>query len=78
MPVYDICYVNVDGVLSYKYSRTCQSDVEAKIFAHAMKDPNLRRLEVWSGETLIYQRPAPIHSAPFKKARTIVGTMFNV
>ena len=33
-------------------------DGRAKVLAHAMKLPSAKKLEVWSGETLIYARPS--------------------
>ena len=60
MPAYEICYLNEDGSLTYKFSATCDDDRRAKILAHAMKRPSVRKLEVWSGETLIYARPSAI------------------
>ena len=57
MPVYDICYLNQAGVLSYKYSAICKNDIKAKTLAHAMKQHAFKRFEVWDGEVLVYQRP---------------------
>jgi hypothetical protein len=58
MPAYDICYLDQDGSLTYKFSATCDDDQRAKILAHAMKLPSAKKLEVWSGQTLIYARPS--------------------
>jgi hypothetical protein len=60
MPAYEICYLDEDGSLTYKFSATCDDDQRAKILAHAMKLPSAKKLEVWSGETLIYARPSPM------------------
>ena len=57
MPAYEICYLDDGGNLTYKFSATCDSDQRAKILAHAMKLPSMKRLEVWSGKALIYARP---------------------
>ncbi|MGN6516003.1 MAG: hypothetical protein ACTHLR_09210 [Rhizomicrobium sp.] len=57
MPAYEIHYRHDDGTLSAKIETNCASDKEAKIFAHAMKMDGVRHLEVWKGETLIYERP---------------------
>ena len=57
MPAYEICYLNTDGALTYKFAADCADDGRAKVLAHAMKTPEARRLEVWSGEILIYTRP---------------------
>jgi hypothetical protein len=58
MPAYEICYLDEAGDLTYKFSATCDDDQRAKVLAHAMKLPNAKKLEVWSGETLIYTRPS--------------------
>jgi len=58
MPAYEICYLDTDGMLTYKFSADCDDDNRAKVLAHAMKLPSAKRLEVWSGETLIYARPS--------------------
>lgn len=58
MPAYDICYLDAQGSLTYKFSATCDDDRRAKILAHAMKLPSAKKLEVWSGEALIYARPS--------------------
>ena len=57
MPAYDICYLGEGGALTCKFTAMCGDDKSAKILAHAMKLPDSRRLEVWCGESLIYQRP---------------------
>jgi hypothetical protein len=57
MPEYDICYLNQDGKLSYKFSATCDDDKRAKVLAHAMKRPECVRLEVWNDGSLVYKRP---------------------
>ncbi len=61
MPAYEICYLNAEGALAYKFAADCDDDSRAKVLAHAMKLPNAKRLEVWSGETLIYARPSDAH-----------------
>jgi hypothetical protein len=58
MPAYEICYLDTDGALTYKFAADCTDDGRAKVLAHAMKLPSAKRLEVWSGETLIYARPS--------------------
>jgi hypothetical protein len=57
MPAYEIRYLDEGGGLTYKFSATCDNDQRAKILAHAMKLPSIKRLQVWSGEDLIYARP---------------------
>ena len=66
MPAYEICYLDRDGALTYKFAATCDDDGRAKVLAHAMKVPSARRLEVWSGEALIYARPS--HAASVQEA----------
>jgi hypothetical protein len=58
MPAYEICYLDGDGLLTYKFLANCENDGRAKVLAHAMKLPSCKRLEVWSGEDLIYTRPS--------------------
>jgi hypothetical protein len=60
MPAYEICYLDEAGGLTYKFSANCDDDQRAKILAHAMKLPSAKKLEVWSGETLIYTRPSVV------------------
>jgi len=60
MPAYEICYLDEEGALTYKFTADCDDDKRAKILAHAMKMPSARKLEVWSGESLIYTRPSAI------------------
>src|SRR6185312_14967314 len=60
MPAYEICYLDEQGDLTYKFSADCDDDQRAKILAHAMKLPSAKKLEVWSGEMLIYSRPSLI------------------
>jgi hypothetical protein len=60
MPAYEICYLDEGGALTYKFSATCDDDQRAKILAHAMKLPSAKKLEVWSGEMLIYSRPSAV------------------
>ena len=62
MPAYEICYLDEAGILTYKFSATCDDDQRAKILAHAMKLPSAKKLEVWNGETLIYTRPSTMLS----------------
>jgi hypothetical protein len=60
MPAYEICYLDEEGALTYKFTADCDDDRRAKVLAHAMKLPSARKLEVWSGEMLIYTRPSVI------------------
>jgi hypothetical protein len=60
MPAYEICYLDTEGTLTYKFAADCDDDNRAKVLAHAMKLPSAKKLEVWSGETLIYARPSDL------------------
>ena len=60
MPAYEICYRDEAGSLTYKFSANCDDDGRAKVLAHAMKTPSAKKLEVWSGEALIYARPSAV------------------
>jgi hypothetical protein len=68
MPAYEICYLDGEGVLTYKFLANCKDDGRAKVLAHAMKLPSAKRLEVWSGEALIYARPSAAVPDAFLKA----------
>jgi hypothetical protein len=68
MPAYEICYLDDQGALTYKFTADCDDDQRAKILAHAMKLPSARKLEVWSGDTLIYTRPSVILQQPLLRA----------
>lgn len=57
MPHYEICYRNEDGSLAAKFTTPCPDDKRAKILAHAMKSREHKALEVWDGDTLVYERP---------------------
>ena len=63
MPAYEICYLDDDGTLTYKFLANCEDDGRAKVLAHAMKLPSAKRLEVWNGEALIYARPSRVAQA---------------
>jgi len=60
MPAYEICYLDDAGTVTYKFLANCEDDGRAKVLAHAMKLPSAKRLEVWSGQALIYARPSQI------------------
>ncbi len=68
MPAYEICYLDEEGALTYKFTADCDDDQRAKILAHAMKLPSARKLEVWSGHMLIYTRPSVILHQPMLRA----------
>lgn len=68
MPAYEICYRDEAGSLTYKFSADCDNDQRAKILAHAMKLPSVKKLEVWSGKSLIYARPAALMQGALRAA----------
>ncbi|HEY4941547.1 MAG TPA: hypothetical protein VII56_08965 [Rhizomicrobium sp.] len=57
MPAYDICYLEEDGALACAFTVQFESEMRAKILAHAMKPADCHRLEVWHGKALVYCRP---------------------
>ena len=57
MPNYDIRYLDDDGRLKAKIATECANDMQAKVLAHAMKTADSKRIEVWDGPTLVYERP---------------------
>ena len=57
MPSYEICYLNNDGSLAGKFAATCDTEMQAKVLAHAMRLDSARGIEVWDGNDLIYRRP---------------------
>lgn len=63
MPVYKICYLDDEGAFLGTFSVPCTSDKQAKIMAHAMRVSGARRMEVWNGSALVYERPQT-HRAP--------------
>lgn len=62
MPAYEICYLKNDGTFLAGLAANCDDDKQAKILAHAMKLAASRRIEVWNGERLVYERPATIEA----------------
>jgi hypothetical protein len=58
MTNYEICYLNEDGSLNAKIAAECATDMQAKILAHAMQAVGTKRIEVWDGVTLVYERPS--------------------
>ncbi len=57
MPSYDICYLNSDGTLAATLTASCAHDMQAKVLAHAMKLAGTKKIEVWNGTDLVYERP---------------------
>ncbi|MDE2184775.1 MAG: hypothetical protein KGJ78_17310 [Alphaproteobacteria bacterium] len=61
MPSYDICYLNEDGTVAARIAADCVNDMQAKVLAHAMKLEGSKKIEVWDGVTLVYERPQQIN-----------------
>ena len=57
MPAYEICYIDESGNLARAFSVRFDSELRAKILAHAMKPSDCHQLEVWDGNKLVYSRP---------------------
>ena len=57
MTAYEICYLEEDGALACAFSVQFETEMRAKILAHAMKPAECHRLEVWRGKELVYARP---------------------
>ncbi len=66
---YDICYVDGTGHLLASHSVPCASDKKACILAHAMRPQGTRRIEVWKGASLIYERPQTKRAATLEALR---------
>ncbi|MEJ0040879.1 MAG: hypothetical protein WDM81_01020 [Rhizomicrobium sp.] len=50
MTAYEICYLEEDGSLACAFSVQFESEMRAKILAHAMKPAHCHTLEVWHGQ----------------------------
>ncbi len=61
MPSYDIRYLDADGAVTASVAADCANDIQAKVLAHALKADGAKRIEVWDGPHLIYQRPDLSH-----------------
>ena len=57
MTAYEICYLEEDGSLACAFSVVFDSEMRAKILAHAMKPVTCHTIEVWRGKELVYRRP---------------------
>jgi len=57
MPSYEIYYREQDGTLVEKFSVHCATPMHAKVLAHAMKTRPATEIEVWLGDSLVYERP---------------------
>jgi hypothetical protein len=59
VPTYEIVYLDDDGKLAFKFAAECEDEKGAKIMAHAMKEREYKRFEVWDDKSaLVYCRPA--------------------
>jgi hypothetical protein len=56
MPNFEINYAQ-DGKLIEKLSFCCETPMQAKVMAHAMKSHPFAEIEVWLDDTLVYERP---------------------
>ena len=63
MPAYEICYKDDSGNLARAFSVKFDSELRAKILAHALKPQDCRQLEVWDGNKLVYSRPEQLVDA---------------
>ena len=61
MPQYEICYLDHADKLLGTHSAPCADNKHARILAHAMRLSGTKRIEVWCGATLVYERPATQH-----------------
>jgi len=68
MPSYDIRYLNDDGTLAAAVAAECVDETKAKVLAHALKSKGFKRIEVWDGADLIYERPQRARS--YRRAGT--------
>lgn len=65
MPAYKICYLDQCGQLARTLFVRFESEIRAKVLAHAMKPADCRQFEVWKGKTLIYRRPEQVSAFNF-------------
>jgi hypothetical protein len=70
MPHFEICYSDGAGNLIGTYSAPCAGEKQARILAHAMRLPGTRRIEVWEGANLIYERPPTQNAVAIGTLRT--------
>jgi hypothetical protein len=57
MTAFEIIYLEDDGALACAFTVQFESEMRAKILAHAMKPADCRTIEIWRGKALIYRRP---------------------
>lgn len=69
MPHYEICYLDSEGTLLGTFCAACAGDKQARILAHAMRFAGTRRIEVWDGATLVYERPQTQRAATIEALR---------
>ncbi len=69
MPHFEICYLDQAGALIGTFSAPCAGEKQARILAHAMRLPGTRRMEVWDGASLIYERPETQRTAAIEALR---------
>jgi hypothetical protein len=61
MPNYEICYIDSNGRLAFKFAAHCEDANRAKVLAHAMKRREHKGLEVWDDKaSLVYRRPSNV------------------
>jgi len=70
MPAYEICYLNGEGALAYKFAAIANNDNRAKVLAHAMKLPSTKRLEVLERRDSDLCRPSDAHPMREQMLRT--------
>jgi hypothetical protein len=59
MSSYQFHYLNPDQSLACLMQALCRNDEAAMKFAASLPDIAYRRLEIWRGETMIYERLNP-------------------
>jgi hypothetical protein len=69
MPNYEIRYLDFDGACVGTLFTPCASEKDAKVLAHAMRLPGTKRMEVWRGPELIYERPQSQRALAAEAAR---------
>lgn len=69
MPYYEIHYRDQAGALLATHCSTCTDDKQARILAHAMRPAGTRRIEVWNGAVLVYERPETYRAAAIEALR---------
>lgn len=70
MPNYTICYLDAEGATLGAFPTACKGDTQARVLAHAMRLPGTKRMEVWDGARLVYERPARQRPASILRPET--------